>query len=55
LEAIGLAHGLKLNANVGKDQHICWTDVEFSETSQVVVIRREMEAVLGKEFATRKT
>lgn len=51
---IGLAHGLKLKNDVGKDQSLSWADVEFSEESQVVAIRREMEAVFHKEFAAVK-
>lgn len=51
---IGLAHGLKLKRDVKKDQGLSWTDVEFSETSQVVAVRREMEAVFRKEIAPQK-
>lgn len=51
---IGLAHGLKLKKNVNKDQSLCWTDVEFSETSQVVAIRREMEKIFRIEFANKR-
>ncbi|OQU96406.1 SAF domain-containing protein [Cladophialophora immunda] len=51
---IGLAHGLKLKKDVVKDQSLSWEDVEFSESSQVVAVRREMEAVFREEFATKK-
>ncbi|KAL7919626.1 SAF domain-containing protein [Trichoderma austrokoningii] len=50
---IGLAHGLKLKKNVSKDQSLSWTDVEFSEKSQVVAIRREMEKIFRIEFANK--
>ena len=51
---IGLAHGLVLKREVKKDQRLSWDDVEFSEKSQVVAVRREMEALFRKEFAEKK-
>lgn len=48
---IGLAHGLKLNRDIGKDEGLSWRDVEFSEKAQVVSIRRQMEATFREEFA----
>jgi predicted homoserine dehydrogenase-like protein len=48
---IGLAHGLVLKRTVAKDQRLSWDDVEFSEKTQVVAVRREMEALFRKEFA----
>lgn len=51
---IGLAHGLKLKCNIRKDQSLSWGDVEFSEASQAVAVRREMEALFRKEFAACK-
>ncbi|ETN40640.1 uncharacterized protein HMPREF1541_04919 [Cyphellophora europaea CBS 101466] len=50
---IGLAHGLKLKRDVKKDQGLSWADVEFSEDSQVVKVRREMEAIFREEFAKK--
>lgn len=47
---IGLAHGLKLKRDIGKDQGLSWQDVEFSEKAQVVSVRRQMEAHFRKEF-----
>lgn len=47
---IGLAHGLVLKNDVGKDTGLSWRDVEFSEKSQAVAIRREMENVYRQEF-----
>ncbi|OAA59200.1 SAF domain-containing protein [Niveomyces insectorum RCEF 264] len=47
---IGLAHGLKLKRPVKKDQGLSWADVEYSEASQAVAVRREMEAIFRKEF-----
>lgn len=51
---IGLAHGLKLKRDIKKDQGLSWADVEFSEKSQVVAVRREMEAIFRKEFAAKQ-
>ncbi|OAP58155.1 hypothetical protein AYL99_07245 [Fonsecaea erecta] len=50
---IGLAHGVKLKNDIKKDQCLSWGDVEFSDTSQVVAIRREMEAIYREEFAAK--
>ncbi|KAH7094311.1 SAF domain-containing protein [Paraphoma chrysanthemicola] len=47
---IGLAHGIILKSNVKKDQGLSWADVEFSEGSQAVTFRREMEVIYRKEF-----
>ena len=52
---IGLAHGLKLKRDIKRDEGLSWADVEFSEKSQVVAVRREMEAIFRKEFAARKS
>lgn len=51
---IGLAHGLVLKRDVKKDQGLSWQDVEWSDKSQAVAVRREMEALFRKEFQTRK-
>ena len=45
---IGLAHGLILKGDVKKDQKISWQDVEYSEATQAVAVRREMEASFRK-------
>lgn len=47
---IGLAHGLVLKRDVKKDAGLSWADVEFSEKSQAVSVRREMESIFRKEF-----
>lgn len=47
---IGLAHTLVLKRNIAKDQVLTWNDVEYSETSQTVAIRKEMEAMFREEF-----
>ena len=52
---IGLAHGLVLKANVSKDQGLSWKDVKFSDKSQVVAVRREMEAIFRSELGVKKT
>ncbi|KAI0484067.1 SAF domain-containing protein [Xylariaceae sp. FL0804] len=47
---IGLAHGLVLKRDVGKDRGLSWADVEYSDKSQAVAVRKEMEALFKKEF-----
>jgi predicted homoserine dehydrogenase-like protein len=47
---IGLAHGFVLKKDIKKGQGLSWQDVEYSEKSQAVQIRREMEAIYRKEF-----
>lgn len=47
---IGLAHGLVLTRDVSKDQGLSWQDVDFSDQSQAVAVRREMEALFREEF-----
>lgn len=47
---IGLAHGLVLTRDVAKDQGLSWQDVDFSDQSQAVAVRREMEALFREEF-----
>ena len=49
---IGLAHGIVLKRDVKKDQGLSWADVEYSEKSQAVAFRREMEAIYREEFRT---
>jgi predicted homoserine dehydrogenase-like protein len=51
---IGLAHGVTLKRDVRQGQGLSWRDIEYSETSQAVKIRREMENVFRMEFATEK-
>lgn len=50
---IGLAHGLVLKRPVKKDQGLSWQDVEWSDKSQAVAVRREMESIYRQEFAQR--
>lgn len=52
---IGLAHGLQLKRDIKRDEGLSWRDVDFSEKSQVVAVRRQMEALFRKEFAAEKT
>ena len=51
---IGLAHGIVLKRNVKKDQGLSWEDVEYSDKSQAVAVRKEMEALFKKEFEAKK-
>lgn len=51
---IGLAHGFVLKRDVRQGQGLSWKDVEYSETSQAVVVRREMEAMFRKQFEAKK-
>jgi predicted homoserine dehydrogenase-like protein len=47
---IGLAHGLALKNDIKRGQGLSWQDVDYSEKTQAVAVRREMEAVFRKEF-----
>lgn len=52
---IGLAHGLKLKRDVARDEGLSWKDVEIpSEQSQVVEVRRQMEAMFREKFMKQK-
>lgn len=51
---IGLAHGLKLKNDIKQGKGLSWDDVEYSEKSQAVAVRREMEAIFRKEFQAAK-
>ncbi|KAK1621735.1 SAF domain-containing protein [Colletotrichum phormii] len=52
---IGLAHGFVLKRDVQKDHGLSWQDVEYSEKTQAVAIRKEMEAMFKKEFQAQKS
>lgn len=52
---IGLAHGIVLKNDVKQGQGLSWQDVEYSEKTQSVAIRREMESMFRKEFESSKT
>ncbi|KAI7232136.1 hypothetical protein KC330_g6059 [Hortaea werneckii] len=47
---IGLAHGLVLKEDVKQGQGLSWQHVEWSEKSQAVSVRREMEALFREEM-----
>ena len=51
---IGAAHGLVLKKDVARDRKLSWQDVEFSEETQAVSIRRETEAMFRQQFAGSK-
>ena len=40
---------------VKKDQGLSWEDVEYSDKSQAVSVRKEMEALFKKEFQASQT
>ena len=46
---IGLAHGIVLKNDVKQGQGLSWNDVEYSDKTQAVAIRREMEAIFRQE------
>ncbi|KXH24974.1 hypothetical protein CSAL01_12388 [Colletotrichum salicis] len=52
---IGLAHGFVLKHDVQKDHGLTWQDVEYSEKTQAVAIRKEMEAMFKQEFQAQKS
>jgi predicted homoserine dehydrogenase-like protein len=47
---IGLAHGLKLVRKVARSEGLSWQDVQWSEASPAVAVRRELEAIFRKEL-----
>jgi predicted homoserine dehydrogenase-like protein len=48
---IGLAHDLVLHRPVRAGQKLRWDDVTFDETSQVIAVRRQMEAMFREEIS----
>ena len=44
---IGLAHKVKLRRDIPEGQTVCWSDVDYDDSSEAVKIRREMEATFG--------
>ncbi|MBO6947383.1 MAG: Gfo/Idh/MocA family oxidoreductase [Rhodospirillales bacterium] len=48
---IGLAHKVKLKADIAANQPVRWQDVEVDESMDAVKIRREMEAQAGLQQA----
>jgi predicted homoserine dehydrogenase-like protein len=51
---IGLAHGIVVKRAVIQGQLLSCNHFEYSETSQAVAVRKEMEAVFKAEFARTK-
>lgn len=51
---IGLAHGLVLKNDVKQGSGLSWKDVEWSDKTQAVAVRREMEAMFRREFEEQK-
>ena len=47
---IGLAHHMVLKRDMAAGQVVSWNDVDFDATSQVVQVRREMEALFRREW-----
>lgn len=50
---LGLAHKVKLKADVPAGQPVRWRDVEFDDASQAVRFRREMEAAWARPAQPR--
>ena len=48
---LGLAHGCKLLHNVPAGQPVKWSDVAFDTPSTAVLVRREMEKLIGDASA----
>ena len=48
---IGLAHGVRLRADVPEGRPVRWEDVAVDEDAEAVRVRREMEARFGPEAA----
>ena len=51
---IGLAHGVTLRQPIRAGTPVRWDDVAVDETSEVVRVRREMEAAFGAGAATER-
>ena len=51
---IGLAHGITLKNDIKQCQGLSWKDVEYSDKTQSVAVRREMEELYRKEFEGKK-
>lgn len=51
---IGLAHGIALKNDVKQGQGLSWNDVDYSNESQAISVRREMESIFKKEFDEKK-
>ncbi|KAJ4318925.1 hypothetical protein N0V94_004155 [Neodidymelliopsis sp. IMI 364377] len=47
---IGLVHGIVLKRDVNKDKGLSWADVEYSDKTQAIEFRREIEAVYREEL-----
>lgn len=49
---IGLAHGLRLTRDVGRDEGLSWQDVQLDgDASQAVRVRKQMETDFREKFA----
>ena len=48
---IGLASGVVLKHPIAANQCVCWSDVEVDESSEVVRVRRELEATVAGSCA----
>jgi predicted homoserine dehydrogenase-like protein len=45
---LGLAHGIKLTADVAEGQPLKWSDVAYDAGASAVKVRRDMEAIFGR-------
>ncbi len=45
---LGLAHGVKLKADIAEGQRLRWRDVEIDDGDLAVRTRREMEAAFAR-------
>ena len=46
---LGLAHGIPLTRDIADAQPLRWSDVAFDATAAAVKVRREMEAMFGRQ------
>ena len=49
---LGLAHGVKLKADIAEGQRLRWRDVEIDDSDLAVRTRREMEAAFARPNAS---
>ena len=45
---LGLAHNVKLKADIAEGQALRWSDVAYNPNDSAVKVRREMEAAFGR-------
>ncbi len=47
---LGLAHGVRLNRDVGEGEQVRWSDVDIDVSDDAVRLRRQMEEAFAPEL-----